>query len=359
MKVYFFCYPQGPAEQAGYQHQIIALGEGLVSLGHEIYSNIDYWEIPGTNNEFLFSHNADVSPADCDVVLLNSISFDYGGSLPAIMRANRRSFLSVYIDASDGFFTHGFKKEFRKFDLILKSHYNLRIRDYPENFVPWAFGLTNRQIEAAAKFDRPWSERKHICISNARVSQQVRSQIRQTFFPKLDGVIQVLDTHDDFIPPVSSADYFEWERTGRRHNPEYYSSLSMAKCTSCFGGKYGMHYMYPGFRQYGAKMLYKILGKESQPIYQWDSFRLWETWASRCVAVHVDLKQYGLTMPVMPIANRHYIGIDLKRPELAIDMFLDGKALEEIAIAGRNWALTHYSPVAVAQRLIKIIESVN
>jgi hypothetical protein len=356
MRIYFFCYPQGPAERAGYQHQIISLGEGLASLGHEIYSDINYWEIPGQSRKFLFSHNPDVRPDDCDIVVLNSISFDYGGSLPPIAYSSKRPFLSVYIDASDGFFTHGFRKEFRNFDVILKSHFNTHIRDYPRNFKPWAFGLTNRQIEIAKSF-KPWNERRHICISNTRIAQQVRSQARLSFFPKLNNVMPVLEKHDGFVPPSEGADYFEWERTGRRHNPEFYSSLGEAKCTSCFGGKYGMHYMYPGIRQYGGKLLYKIFGERFQPVYQWDSFRFWETLAAQCVAVHLDFVRYGLALPVMPIANTHYIGIDLMRPELAIGVFSDEEALEKIASAGRNWAITHYSPVAVAQRFIKTLES--
>ncbi len=45
--IYFFLRPPGPPEAAGYQHCMVALGEGLRSLGMPFFANRDYWREPG------------------------------------------------------------------------------------------------------------------------------------------------------------------------------------------------------------------------------------------------------------------------------------------------------------------------
>lgn len=96
------------------------------------------------------------------------------------------------------------------------------------------------------------------------------------------------------------------------------------------------------------------LGLKTDRIAQWDSWRFWESLAAGCVAFHVDFDKYGFELPVMPRNWEHYIGIDLDNVQDSIDRIAaEPWILETIASQGRNWALTHYSPLAVALRFME------
>jgi hypothetical protein len=86
---------------------------------------------------------------------------------------------------------------------------------------------------------------------------------------------------------------------------------------------------------------------------QWDSFRFWEALAAGCAAINIDLDRYGVSLPVMPVNWTHYIGVNFDRPaEAAERIAADPGLLERIAAAGRAWALEHYSPPAMAARML-------
>ena len=108
-------------------------------------------------------------------------------------------------------------------------------------------------------------------------------------------------------------------------------------------------------------MWQRIAARVSPPAFpyalsQWDSFRLWESWAAGCATFHLDLANYGAVLPVMPRNWEHYIGIDLNRPGLAIERIqADDDLICRIATNGRAWALEHYSPVAVARRFLRAV----
>jgi hypothetical protein len=89
-----------------------------------------------------------------------------------------------------------------------------------------------------------------------------------------------------------------------------------------------------------------------------DSFRLWEALAAGCATINIDLSHYSVQLPVMPQNGTHYLGIDFAR----VDDFIDGlreepSLLEHVAGAGRQWAETHYSPKAAAQRFLALLFS--
>jgi hypothetical protein len=107
------------------------------------------------------------------------------------------------------------------------------------------------------------------------------------------------------------------------------------------------------------KMFWKGLGQfDSRPerIISWDSFRFWETLAAGSVAFHVDLQKYGVALPVMPENWRHYIGVDFRNLDRDVARMKDSPSmLEDIACAGREWALAHYSPRATAERFLDLV----
>jgi hypothetical protein len=179
-------------------------------------------------------------------------------------------------------------------------------------------------------------------------------------------------------------DLLYWKQTGARHYPAYYEKLSKSKLCACYGGVFaipaGNHNKYTAKI---ARLMNAVIPLyEWDRVRQWDSWRLWEAWAAGCCVLHIDLEKYGCLLPVMPKNGVHYIGIDIKNPSRLENLFLretniaklhthhtcaledlltdetenpEGKSLlGEIAANGCNFALSHYSPKKVAERLLDI-----
>ena len=101
------------------------------------------------------------------------------------------------------------------------------------------------------------------------------------------------------------------------------------------------------------KRILNKLGRKTGTIQQWDSWRLWESFAAGCATFHVDFEKYGFMLPVMPENWRHYIGVDLDDIEATTDRIVANPGLlEQVAAAGREWALENYAPIPVAKRFL-------
>jgi hypothetical protein len=244
------------------------------------------------------------------------------------------------------------------FDFILRTHYNRDTR-YRENFVPWAYGLSERVIAATrhAGTHRRWE-----LLANWRHTahpHSLRLAVERTFFPAVRRVIPIdgAREHPD-TPPPDPRERLWWRETGRRHWPAYYKRLSGAAACAAFGGYFVTRW--PATKESLASRLLKrtltLSHRHTQLISQWDSWRLWESFAAGCATVHVDLAQYGCVLPVMPVNWEHYIGIDLDRCDEAIERIReDPELVARIGAAGRAWALEQYGPVATAQRLLDMV----
>jgi len=354
--IYFYCYPQGPADKAGYQHYSIALAEGLSELGIPFYANINYWPQSPDNNNFLFNACPDVSPYDCDIVILSHWWFEYGYKMPKDIFNKKRRYITVYLDHADGVYTYGWKNEFRKFDFILKSHFNNKICSYPSNMHPVSFGLTNRIINAT-KENYPWQNREKKLLSNFRVQHPIRKMAIAQFYPFISSYFDIDYTHDSFSIPQDRYSRFEWEKTGRRHNPEYYAKMLKSQAVSCFGG-----FFYSRQVKWGklAKILNKITPENNKILMQWDSWRLWEAFSAGCLVFFVDFECFGLTLPVMPKNWEHYIGVNFD------DLWEFNERLQgnlsrfgQIAENGKKWALENYRPKNIAQRFLELVGKDN
>ena len=350
--VYFYCYPQGPAEKAGYQHAIVVLAEGLRELGLTFYSNVDYWPLKTVPGAFLFNRSADVTPDDCDIVVLNNVWFDYGHEMPERLFKKNRSYRIVYFDHSDGVYTRSLTSEFKNFDVIFKAHFNERVIGYTANMQPSSFGLSSRIIEAT-KDGGDWDRRRPVLLSNFRVRQQVRMEAVRELYPLLAGVFEIDDSHDNFARPSDTLEDLEWQITGRRHNAAYYTKLKCSQAVACFGGRYHSRILKPNRL---STVLTKLFPNAFTAIYQWDSFRLWEAFGAGCLVFHIDFEKYGLRLPVMPKNGEQYIGVDLNDVDSTVDFLRDHHAgLGAIAENGRSWAIKHYSPVKIAERFLSCV----
>ena len=368
--VFFYCFPAGPPERAGYQHEMICLAEGLKALGVQFYSNLNYWRSSLDDDAYLFRHDPAVGPDDCSVVVLSDAWPIYGKPLPEHLFHSHRKYVTVYIDRAwsmDGIRTHSFASEFRRFDIVLKAHYNSRCQ-YPSNLRPWAFGLSNRILQET---DKPpaLEDRELRLLVNYRLRHPVRRIVEREFLPIIQNMLPIDDSVDGFDdPPMDSHHHLQWVQTGRRHYPRYYERLKNSAACACFGGVFVPPwprdtFAPPTFWDRNLNRLWRVwhrtlnkLVSHPERILQWDSYRFWESLASGCVAFHVDFDKYGCLPPVVPENWRHYVGIDLDNPQEAVDRIADEPdILQRISVEGRRWALENYGPVPIAERFLQII----
>jgi hypothetical protein len=209
---------------------------------------------------------------------------------------------------------------------------------------PWSFGLTD---ERTALCGQPpaFDTRRPVILRNFRssYSQSVRSALDLALVPHLEKHFTVdrsLSSGAGGFQAVAS-DHFERLRTS-------------VGCLA-YGGEYTLNLAgHPGVASTPMGALYRAARFEREPVVsRWDSWRFWESLACGCLTFHVDLDKYGCLLPEMPVAWKHYIGVDLEDPRGAVERLMDERPRwAEISAAGRAWALEHYSPEAAARRFL-------
>ena len=371
-RVYFYCRN----EPGNLQEDVIALAEGFSELGIRFHSSCDYWLQSTRPGDYLLKHDPDVRADDCDIVIVSYTwpywirmkTFDLvRRPLPEGLFRNGRKFTTVYMDSHDGYRTVSWEPEYRQFDLILRSKLNHRAW-HPENMRPWALGLNNR-ILSATSGSPEFSDRHRTLLVNFGASHPyphgTRDLARTTFEPVIEEFFTLDRTKDDLsIEPSTPSDALMWRQTGERFSRDYYERLKRSQAIACFCGELipPMPFINPECYLVGGnkaklrRIVYELLGCFDPRAYrsvQWDSFRFWETLAAGCAAINIDLDCYGVELPVMPENWKHYIGINFSRVTDCVDRLRsDPELIERIGIQGRQWALKHYSPKAMARRLL-------
>jgi hypothetical protein len=358
--VYFFLAEHGPAAEAErYQHMAIALGEGLAQLGIPFVSSVDYWPA-APNTVPLFRSDPTVDPAGCSAVVFTTDWFAEGNAIPHRLFAGPSRPVSVYLDNVDGNRLRSFDPGFPKFDLVLRGHYTAAM-PYPPGFRPWAFGLSNR-ILAATEPAVPAAAREQRLIVSYRHTaypHSVRLYLERHFLSKLAAKLPVYRFKDDFrLDAPDALTEHLWFLTGRRHSKRYYRELCESTACACFGG-----FFVPAWPRDERHVLSRLMKRamtrlrlRSGHITQFDSWRLWESFAAGCATVHLDLEKYGAVLPVMPKNWEHYIGLDLDHLDADIDrMLADPGLLARIGDAGKAWAIATYGPAPTARRFLELI----
>lgn len=376
MKIYFYCHAQGDNRYPGFQHQLINLGFGLKKLGVEFFSNITYWKIG--ENEFLFN-KSEISVDECDVLITSHGEFEYFWELPNQFFKENRKYLTVYIDTADGLFTRSYSKELKNIDIVLKQ--KSKGMWYPDNCkYPWAFGLSpymkmenkesfafeNRTKEIAANYRHVHTFRKQ--------GEGIISKLKNF---KLNKNSEQLDYTEKENLIENENDFYKlgYLQSGGRFHPNYLERLRKSYACACFGGnllpssifvkneklfRIG-NYFYDNTNKGRLVDVFRKLNlqiKHRYGIFQWDSWRLWETFSANTVVVNIDFEKYGVELPVMPINFKHYIGIDLMNPKENLNKLenLSFQDFENIANEGAKWADENYAPKAVALRFLEIVK---
>ena len=363
-KIYFYTVEEGTPEKAYFQDLIINLATGFKNLGIKYYASNNYWQLSPKSDRFLIESTPEVSHQDCDIVILERQYYEKNGCLPQGLFAPGRQYKTVYLDCNDGIRTLSWLPEFKDFDFIFKTHYSSHTK-YPDNFYPWAFGLSQRVLTELEN-EVSWSEKQKSLLVNFRnqkFSHSLRSYIQKTFVSQIKEVMPLNTSSDKASAfPQDAYHYLHWSQTGRRHYPNYYRRLLNSQACACFGGFF-LAPWYTDSRERIAYYLAKIIsmsGIKTNRIGQWDSWRFWESMAAGCVTLHVDFKKYGFILPVMPENWRHYIGIDLDNISESITRIADQpELLERISTEGRAWAIANYAPTATASRFLKTVANLK
>jgi hypothetical protein len=371
-RVYFYCRD----EEANLQEDVIALAEGLDALGIPHFSSANYWRRSPAAGDYLLRHDPAITADDCDIAV---VSYTWPSWMqPGTYRVDRRPlpdglfkpgrrYRTVYMDSHDGYRTVSWEPAFRQFDLILRSKLNRRAW-HPSNMRPWVLGLNSRSLDATENA-RPFAERQPRILINFGASHPfphgTRELAAETFEPRITRVLGIDSTKDDLSrPPADPTDALLWRQTGGRFSRAFYERLKANQAVACFCGELippapfqgADLYLAGGNRARLRRALFEAASafdRRPRRSVQWDSFRFWEGLAAGCAVFNLDLDLYGAELPVMPTNWEHYIGIDLDRVDDAIDrLAADPACLERIAAAGRRWALEHYSPAAMAGRLL-------
>ena len=243
-RVYFYCSD----EPGNLQEDVIALAEGLRELGLPFHANCDYWLQSTKPGDYLFRHSADVVPDDCDIVVMSYTWVQWvrmgdfklrRRPLPDGLFKPSRRYVTVAMDNGDGYRTTSWEEQFRPFDLILRSKFNSRAAT-PANMRPWAYGLTNRIVEATQN-PLPFSQRADSMLVNFNVSHPYRYGARdlaaRRFEPRIGAVLAVDNTRDDLSrEPSDTYAALMWRQTGGRFSCDYYERLKRSKAAACFCG---------------------------------------------------------------------------------------------------------------------------
>ena len=354
--IYFYCSPFKSPEKSSYQHLTICLAEGLKSLGIPYYSDINYWKLIPDEEKYLFQQNPEVLPNDCDVVVLNDMWFEAGYDLPKDLFHPNRKYKTVYFE-SWGVSNYSRDPIFRKFDFIFKTHFSQKLA-YPSNIYPWAFGLSERILNANNNIP-VFEDRVKSILVNFRLSHPIRQKMNRDFIPLIEHLLKPDQSSDRLdVYPSNSYDYLMWQQTGRRHYPSYYHRLQAAVACASFGGIFRN---WPKNYTTQKQFVHRILNKldfRVPAILRWESWRFWESLAAGCVPFQIDYEKYGALLPAMPENWKHYIGIDLSNQKKVVEKLSDEPdILKEIAVQGRQWAIENYSPVPTAKRFLEIVKS--
>jgi hypothetical protein len=368
-RIKFFILPPNYYERE-YQHESVSLAEGFRELGILFYGTTDYWWDPD-RKQFLIQKAPDEFVAEIHVYNQN-----YLYHFPEEVRNVDYSVVNILIDVEDGLYSAYTQRAlYEKFDLILKAHYtkNINYSYYHKNIQPWAFGLSERimqQIDSCMGVP----VEKQVLI-NYRISHSLRSIASARFSPGISGNYELFkyttDTSPEGFGAFTEKDLLFWKQTNQRHDPQYFKWLNKSLLTYAFGGftqikpfaTNRLVRQLQSFFRIKAAVLSK-LGQDTSScyfIYQYDSWRLWESFYSQSCPVHMDFEDWGFVLPVMPVNKVHYWGVKRLDFEKSAEELVQLKeeTIKEMGLKGRAWVKENYGPKAVAARFLKTVETIK
>lgn len=371
MNVKFFITPVYPYGNDHYYHEIIAVAEGFKELGYTIFGNANYWWQPETKTYLIEEHN---EREDFDIAIYD---YRYVTSFAHLLfRQNYPNFdkskTHILIDRNDWLQPIWWKNpHYTVFDLIFAGNLYETV-NYEKNVYPWAIGLTSRIIHTIDKYYEATGNREKITGYNFRVDHNMRGYVLkklQQNLKKYPATARFTEANSE-----NEIDRFYYKSSVRRHNPEYYKLLCHTQFFMAFGGYYEykplLYLPYSNLNKIARKPYYwkylklKNDGKDFSDtvfVFQQDNFRFWEVLYSGSIAINLDLSFWNFKLPVMPIADEHYIGIKTLSADTVDDSMerLTQDKIDRMSKNARAWVIEQYSPKAQAQRILDHIKKLK
>jgi hypothetical protein len=307
---------------------------------------------------------------------------------------------TVFVDWRDGIYFN--RVAGANFDLYFKAHFASYVKQQrfnaSGNLRVGSFYLTNRILAAANAVrgeqpasppQTPWGAAPDVAPhlplpapaaqnasgpfvlfphGGARLNLDVRSFAWNEFYASASLGDGAVATDHDGADRWTAADggdgeRFWWEATGHRHSPSFFRRLAAFAACDCSGG-----YFYDRDTSEtitGTALTASALSrnKRSVGVFQWESFKLWESFAVGCAVIMPDLERFGLELPVMPTPWEHYLPLRLdSRSELdeleQRVLSMSASDLRAVGERGRAWALENFSPDSWAKRLMQELTAV-
>ncbi len=323
--VYFY-FPEKRIDPLYRHYGVIALREGLDELGYAVYSNVQdarfkFKEIGGFKDGLMvFSVTEDVYSPD----LVAGID-GFKPGMKVIHSMSDTSFSMMTPPSTLAFFSH-----------------ENRFLQIQGRRAPWAFGLTRERIDSCAGRGE-FASRKRELLRNFRpsLSQSVRESLDLALLPNLQKHFSI----------------------NREINPDnHYSRLQSSVGCLAYGGAYRTDLTRndhlrelpsnTALREWSSRVVFH----QDPVILRWDSWRWWESLASGCLTLQLDLEKYGFLLPVMPERWKHYVPIDLSDPAGTVSQMMERESeWEAMASQGRQWAIDNYGPKPTAERFIRTV----
>jgi hypothetical protein len=358
MRVKFFVTPVYPYGNDHYFHEIIVLAEGFRKTGVEFFGNADYW-FEKENKAYLINYS---DSEDFDIAVYD---YRYVKSFEHLLfRKGYPNFnfdkKHVLIDRNDWISPIWHKNNnYKIFDLILGCH-TVKGFSFPDNYLPWSMGLSERMISMNDKFNG--LKTKDVIGHNFRVNHNLRKlfvdQISQ------NGCVYNVEQMLSSSISENSLESYYYKSTTRRHSLSFYESINSSLMFLGFGGYieslpnlYQPYSLFDKIRRKPFHLLSNYNKQKYSYVFQWDSFRMWELFNSNTCPIFLNFKKFNFILPELPNDSEHYLGLDSfswsefnsklkKYPRIDVS---------DIGLNGKDWVLRNYSPEVIANRLISKI----
>lgn len=316
--------------------------QGLLQLGHKVYSNIPIKKIlsNGICPPFSSLHCDDIEiTSDLSRGRLIIDAHDGVDSFPqSISDLSQRNKI-VLVNMSDAVNWMDYDDNF----LVFAGHFN-KLAQRNGKIFPIGFGVSQELIEHSNQYEL--AGRSDGILKNFRPSalQSVRNSLDLSFIPKLTNYFSI---------------------TNRISSPEQYiQDLRTHKaCLSYCGEFYRDLRLNPWFLENikDNSLSFKILANEPV-ILRFDSWRYYEAALFGACPITLDFERYGLDTSANPIAWKEYIPIDLSELETSVFKIAsaikdDPMYFEKIGSNARDWVLRNHSPKATAQRMLDTMQA--
>ena len=328
------------SDSTTFSYAATCLADGLNQMGVPIFANISYCD--PLISDFVFTKISDMSSvrqASCVVLDLQDTRQYYEQTV----RFNSPYSCTIAFCMQDdvgNFCADGV-------DVLYCAHEN-RFRELAGRRIPMAFGLSSAMIRKSMTLQKCQPRLEKILYNfRPSLNQDLRSSLDLVLLP-------VLNRHIPVLCKYSSAG---------RWNDDYYELLRSHAICLAYGGNYEQDFTkneyFMGnerFRLFSANVKHI----QETVILRWDSWRFWESLVFGCVTVHLDFERYGFLLPEMPENWKHYVGINLSDVKADVERLMDERdRWPEIAWQGRQWAIKHYSPLAVGRRFISVLSNLQ